>query len=144
MRCTLAAQGGLEGMYMRGVQDSRGCDGDGKTVEKGNISKNAGPGSRQEVYLHGGGGLRCENLPEKAQKSQIEGAESDNVATINDMSAERRKSVRFGVHAFGQFPSLPNARPDERSGSANLLNFEPDHRFGSASVWSKLKFGTEL
>jgi hypothetical protein len=86
------------------------------------------------------GVLRCEKLTEK---SQIEGSR-ERIATINDISAERRKSVRFGVHAFGQFPSLPNAGPDERSGSANLLNLEPDHRSGSASVRSEPKFGTEL
>ena len=63
------------------------------------------------------------------RRVRLRGAESD-VATINDMSAERRKLVRFGVHAFGQFPSLPNARPDERS--------------GSALVWSEPKFRTEL
>ena len=83
------------------------------------------------------GVLRCENLTEK---SQIEGSR-ERVATIN---AEQRKSVRFGVHTFGQFPSLPNAGPDEWSGSANLLNLEPDHRSGSASVQSELKFRTEL
>jgi hypothetical protein len=68
------------------------------------------------------GVLRWEILPEKSQSRE-------RVATINDMSAEQRKSVRFGVHMFGQFSSLPNAGPDERS--------------GSASVRSEPKFGTE-
>jgi hypothetical protein len=32
--CTAAVHDGLEGMCMRGFQNSRGCVGDGKTVEK--------------------------------------------------------------------------------------------------------------
>jgi hypothetical protein len=123
--CTAAVHGRLEGMCMRGIQDSGLRRRRENCRKKGILVKMPVQGVGEKLTFMAEGVLRCEKLTEK---SQIEGSR-ERVATINDHIG--------GVAEIGPVRS---SRPERRTGRVvRFSQLEPDHRSGSASV-----LGTEL